>query len=263
MAARLPPGSHGVVAGAEPVWLPGGPHAVLVLHGFGDTPQSVAGLASALHEDGWRVAAPLLRGHGRSLRDFSRGRAAEWIDDARNALAELRRQARHVAIVGQSMGGALAAMLAAEGGVSSLVLLAPYLRLSPRAARLARFPRLATLIMPYVESRSSLSILDPGARRDALGPGVTTPRLLHELSRVVESAWSVAPRLRVPTLVIHSRQDPRVSVADAEAAFARLGASEKELLWAANSGHVLAVDHDREWVAAETRRWIARHFPRS
>lgn len=261
VALRLPLGAHGVIPGAEPTVLPGGPNAVLLLHGFGDTPQSVAGLAGVLHGEGWTVAAPLLRGHGRSLREFSRARAEDWFEDARLALAEVRRQAGSVAIVGQSMGGALAMVLAAEGGISSLVLLAPYVRVSPRAARLAQHPRLAATIMPYVTSRSSMSILDPEARRHALGFGVTTPHLLHELSRVVAEARLAAPRIEAPTLVMHSRHDPRVSVDDAESAFARLGAAEKELKWATRSGHVLAVDHDRAWVAEESRRWIAAHFP--
>src|SRR5688500_7618916 len=61
---RLPLGDDGVVRGAGALTLGGDPgRAVLVLHGFGDTPQSVAELAHALHADGWTVRVPLLPGH--------------------------------------------------------------------------------------------------------------------------------------------------------------------------------------------------------
>ena len=66
-----PVGADGVVDGAASIALDApGPRAVLLLHGFGDTPQSMLHLALALHAGGWTVRAPLLPGHGRTLADF-------------------------------------------------------------------------------------------------------------------------------------------------------------------------------------------------
>ena len=252
-----------VVEGAEPITLSDGARGVLILHGFGDTPQSVRALADALHASGWAVRAPLLRGHGSSLRAFTQARAELWLDDARRARDDLQASTTRVAVVGQSIGGALATILASEAHIDALVLLAPYVRLSKRAARIAALHRAVTLFVPYLRSRSESSILDPQARSRALGRGVTTPRLLYELSLVVHRAWKAAPSIRVPTLVIHSRQDPRVATRDAEAAFARLGSTEKLLEWAARSGHVLSVDFDREWVTAQVLNWLELHVPRA
>jgi len=161
------------------------------------------------------------------------------------------------------MGGALAIMLASESDVDAMILLAPYLRLSRRGARIATLHRLLLPFVPYLRSRSESSILDPLARRRALGRGVTTPRLVHELSLIVKRAWDAAPSVHAPTLVIHSRQDPRVNIDDAEAAFARLGSAEKRLEWAERSGHVLSVDFDRDWVAGQVLNWLESHVPRA
>jgi carboxylesterase len=248
-----------LIPGAEPVALQAGPRGVLILHGFGDTPQSVRALALTLHERGWSVRAPLLHGHGCSLRAFMRARARDWLTDARNALRELSEHSTPVAIIGQSMGGALATILAAEAPVDALVLLVPYMRLSGRASRIAAFHRVVTPLVPYLRSRSEFSILDPDARRRALGRGVTTPRLLHELSLVVREARRAAPRVRAPALVIHSRNDPRVTTADADASFARLGSSRKSLEWVNRSGHVISVDFDRDWVAQRVHDWLNVH----
>jgi carboxylesterase len=250
-----------IVAGAEPVSLGSGGRAVLVLHGFGDTPQSVRSLARQLHAEGWTVRAPLLPGHGGSLRDLMRSRANHWLADARFALAELQRDSASVAIVGQSMGGALATILAAEARVDAMVLIAPYLRLPPRAARIATFHRFVSPFVRTIRSRTEQSILDPEARRKALGRGITSPRLLHELAIIVRQARTALPRLTTPTLVVHSRQDPRVNVADAEHGFTRLGTSRKKLVWAEHSGHVLTVDFDREWVAEQVIDWLETHVP--
>ncbi len=254
-------GSAGVLEGAESISLGAGHRAVLILHGFGDTPQSVRYLATFLHQHGWVVRAPRLHGHGASLRAFSASGAHHWMADARAELDKLRARSPHVAIVGQSMGGALATVLATEVDVEAMVLLAPYVKLSHRAARIAALHRVISLFVPYLRSRSEFSILDAEARRKALGRGVTTPRLLHELSLVVRQAREAAPLARVPALVIHSRQDPRVAAADAQEAFAALGSPMKTLEWAEHSGHVLTVDFDRDWVARRVLDWLERHVP--
>jgi carboxylesterase len=260
---RMGPGAGraSFMAGAEPVSLDGGPRGVLVLHGFGDTPQSVRDLALALHARGWTVRAPALTGHGVTLERFTRARAVQWLADGRTSLHQLRARCASIAIVGQSMGGALATILAAEEQINALVLLVPFMKLSPRATALAAFHRIVALVKPLLRSKSEYSILDPLARSQALGKGVATPRLLRELSVVVSQARRAARQVSAPTLVIHSRRDLRIAVRDAEAAYAALGAAEKRLEWVEHSGHVISVDHDREHVTSRTIAWLEAHVP--
>jgi carboxylesterase len=250
-----------VQVGAEPVIAGSGRRGALVLHGFGDTPQSVRDFALFLAAHDWSVHAPLLAGHGRSLDALTHSRARDWLRDARAALTDLHARHTHVAIVGQSMGGALATILAAESAVGALVLLVPFLRLPGRAARIARFHRVVSPFIRYLRSRSEYSILDPEARRRALGRGVTTPRLLHELGVVVRQGRKAAVRVRAPTLVMHSRNDPRVAASDAVDSFVRLGCPRKELAWVERSGHVITADYDRDFVAERTLQWINLHVP--
>jgi carboxylesterase len=161
MADPIDPGDHSVsfIPGAEPVVLDGGPRGVLLLHGFGDTPQSVRGLGMALHGKGWTVRAPTLSGHGVTLDLFTRATAAQWLADARASLHELRTRCASVAVVGQSMGGALGTILAAEEELQALVLLVPFMKLSPRASAYASCHRLVALVKPLLHSRSESSIL--------------------------------------------------------------------------------------------------------
>lgn len=67
-----------VLKGAETIDLQEeGSHGVLLLHGFGDTPQTLALLARRLRKTGYSVLAPLLPGHGRNLEAFEKSRASE------------------------------------------------------------------------------------------------------------------------------------------------------------------------------------------
>ena len=69
------------------------------------------------------------------------------------------------------------------------------------------------------------------------------------------------PAVTVPTLMIQSRDDNRISVADAERTFASLGSREKRLEWIAGAGHVISVDYGHERVFDLTSEWLGAHTP--
>ena len=263
VAARLTLGADGVVVGASPIDLPAdGNRAVLMLHGFGDTPQTMGYLATHIHTQGWSVRAPLLPGHGRTLTEFAASRSDEWIQLAREELATLCARYEVVAVVGQSMGGSLATILAAESpNVRVLALLAPYLSMPTRLRRAAGMHHLLGSVMPFLRGGGERSIRDPNEVAKNLAYGYTTPRLVFELGRVVDRAREAAPRVAVPVLVIQSRQDNRIPPDAAERAFALFGARERRLMWTEGNGHIISVDYGRQSIFAAVSEWLTAHVP--
>ena len=271
------PGADGVVPGAHSLALDGDARAVLLLHGFGDTPQSVAKLAAVLRRRGFTVRAPLLPGHGRSLEVFRRSRASEWLAATARARDEIADSHAQLFIVGVSMGGALAAWLAQDTALArtagespptetsvsrkapdAVVLLAPYLDLPSSGRFWARIWPIWSLWRPWVAGDAAASIRDPHAREESLGYGSSTPRVLCELCRVVEVGGAATPLLRAPTLAIFSTGDYRIPEKAARLAFDRIGATVKEVLWVERSGHVITVDHDADLVIERTVAWLER-----
>jgi carboxylesterase len=278
-STRLQLGPDGIIAGAGPIDLPAAsgspPRAALLLHGFGDTPQTLAHLATYLHDRGWTVRVPLLPGHGRTLGEWARTRAADWLDAARAELATLRRQHDAVALVGLSMGGALASVLAAEESardsaaagrdghtarIVALVLIAPYLAMAWWMRTLAGLHYMITPVLPYASAGGGPSILDPAEREQNLAYGVTTPRLVNELAHVVRAARAALPRITMPALLIQSRYDNRIRPATAEWALAALGSADKRLVWIDRGGHVITADTGHEEVASCVNDWLAGHM---
>jgi carboxylesterase len=267
VAVRLPVGADGVVLGAaaidlrEPAGEPPASAGVLLLHGFGDTPQVFSYLAADLHARGYAVYAPLLPGHGRTLREFAVSAAEEWLAVAGEALREMRERYGRVAAVGLSMGGALATIEAARTNrLDALVLLAPYFDAPLAVRRLARVSPLAGVLAPYLVTRSELSIRDPAERDKALGYGVTTPRLVRELLGIADSARAALPHVSAPTLYVQSREDNRLDPTVAERSFAALGARVKRLEWVEGCGHIITVDYGRERVVELVAEWLAEHL---
>lgn len=258
-----PEAESGVIRGAETIDLQEeGSRGVLLLHGFGDTPQTLSLLARRLHKTGYSVLAPLLPGHGRSLRDFTKSTADEWIDAATQSLTELRGRSSDTSIVGLSMGGALAVVLAARADIAALALVAPYLGM-PLQLRLAAATHwIWGRAAGAVNARNPRSIHDPIEREKNLAYGAVTGSALSELWKVVRRARKALPAVTAPTLIIQSREDPRISTRVAESALEMLGAEEKKLVLTEGSGHIITVDYGRERVFSEVSTWLAAHARR-
>ena len=256
-------GPDGVVVGGEGFVLErAGAPALLLLHGGGDTPQTLRYLANALHARGFHVSAPLLPGHGRSLSDFARVTADQLTRATNDAYRELRARHDWVAVIGLSMGGALAAQLAADvPDLPALGLAAPYVGMPPRVERAARFAWLWGIVVPAVRSADASSIHDPKELEQSLAYGVFTAAALGALRDLMHRAVEAMPRIVAPTLIIQSRTDNRIASADTERAFARLGAREKRLEWTTGAGHVITVDFGHERVIGSLVAWMEAHAP--
>ncbi len=101
------------------------PTAILLIHGFSDTPRTWQREARALAELGYRVVVPEISHEATEK---------AWFATLNTHLAELKAHHRHVLLWGHSMGGALATTLAAQTEVDALVLWAPFF--APRMGRL-------------------------------------------------------------------------------------------------------------------------------
>jgi carboxylesterase len=261
---RLRNTDGGIVHGAEPIYLSGGStHAVLLVHGFGDTPQTLRGLAQYLNTtDGWTVRAPLLPGHGRTLAAFDHAGSAEWRALVRAEYLALRTAYPTVALVGLSVGGALATIqAAADHELPALVLLAPYLTPPPRAERLAPLASVLHLLVPYLKGGDRVaSIFDPVARERSLGYSVAPPHRVRDVVTVAHDARYAAADVLAPTLIIHSRTDYRIPLPQAQthqALFTRAARCEQQ--WLDGCGHVITVDYSRELVWESTAAWLREY----
>src|SRR3954447_4486711 len=100
--------------GAEPFSAAGGPDAVLVVHGFTGSPQSMRPLAEAFAAAGFTVELPRLPGHGTSLEDMITTGWDDWSSAAEATYADLAARCSKVVVAGLSMGGTITTWLAAR-----------------------------------------------------------------------------------------------------------------------------------------------------
>ncbi len=238
-----------------------GGRAILLLHGYNDTPQSLLPLARVLHAAGWTVRLPLLIGHGRSLEAFDEWTAEQLLAQTRDEYEALCQAHATVVVGGLSMGGAVACWLAAESDAAGVVLFAPMLFVPAPMQVAVSTARLWGLFTKYLSGGGSRSIRDPDAQRRMIAYGCSTRRSLEALEFV---ARGVAVRLgfvHAPTLVFQSEDDNRLPREQSTHAFARLGSQDRTILWTRGAGHVLTVDIGWEALAATTVEWLQARYP--
>src|SRR5512143_1445014 len=157
-------------ASGEPFDLPGGPDAVLLLHGLTGSPFEVRYLAERLAEAGMRCRAPRLAGHP-DPRLLARTRWRDWVAGARDELLRLG-GARRTFVVGCSMGALVACALAHDhpDRVQGLVLLAPALELQLHGRLGALLARLGPISRIVVPKEAGSDVRDPEMRERNRAP---------------------------------------------------------------------------------------------
>ena len=261
LSIRHQRGPSGIIIGAEEISRTGtNGAAVLLIHGCGDSPQTLWRVCAELNRRGYSVLAPLLPGHGRSLADFAAHSADDWYAEVRDRYVELRRTHSWVGVVGLSMGGALSVRLAADTpDIPALVLVAPFLAMLRGSDTLVRASWLWGAFVPRLPTASESSVFDPVARATSVAYGAMSTRALRELRLTAHRGWNSLRQVRAPVLVIQSKTDNRVTTADTSRAFDLLGSAEKSIEWTEGAGHVVTVDFGWQHVASAIGDWMDSH----
>ena len=87
---------------AQPYVLSGGRTALLLVHGFNDSPRAYRFLAPALAATGYTVSVPRLPGFGERVSKTSVVTFNDWIDAIRAEAKALRARSDHVIVIGHS-----------------------------------------------------------------------------------------------------------------------------------------------------------------
>ena len=247
-----------------------GPWGILLLHGLTGTAAEMGPVAEAL-VGRFPLFVARIAGHETSVADLARTSWQDWYGSAVTGADALLRVTPRIVVIGLSMGAMLAVRLAVErqDTVAAVVLLSPaialrrsWLRWLGMPFRLlgaadAGVPGVQRLLAPLVMTKGGSDIADlevrgrhPGYRRVPL-------RALLNLLHLQRLAWSDAPALTRPALVMHATNDHTCPIDAARALFERLGSRDKRMVVLDRSFHVVTVDCERERVLTELERFLA------
>jgi carboxylesterase len=237
------PDGQEIIPGCEPWSAPGGPHGALVLHGFTGNPQSLRGLAEALHAAGYAVELPLLPGHGTTVDDLLDTGWADWSAAAESAYRALAATVDKVVVAGLSMGGSLTLWLATRHPeIAGIVCVNPAVEVGAEMVDGIR-----QMLDGGVDRIPAIGgdVADPAAREKAYD--ATPLRPLLSLADAAAEMVDDLAKVACPVLLMTSPQDHVVDPHNSDIAAERVsGPVERVTL--ERSYHVATLDYDKDLI---------------
>lgn len=247
---------------AEPFFFPGkGENArigCLVQHGFTGTPKEMRWLGEYLNGRGYTVCGMRLTGHATQPEDMIRSRWPDWLASVEDGYHLLRSACKQVFLLGLSMGGVLSLVAASRLPVQGVVAMSTPYKL-PDDPRLP-YLKIVSKVRPYMPKNKD----GPGAGwfGDAWKQHVAYPanpvRSIAELNELLGVMRAALPQIRVPVLLVSSRDDHYIVENSMESIYAALTAPDKEKIWIEGSGHVITEEPQRETVFKAAAEFIER-----
>lgn len=235
--------------------------AVLLLHGFTGTPDSMRSLANHVHALGFTVSVPLLAGHGTTKESLSKTGWKDWYDSASHAFLELKEKHSHIAVCGLSLGGLLTLRLAEDypQAIHAIACLATPLYLKTWAQLLVPLVAQTPLanLYPY-QKKFSVDVKDPQAKVNYWNIEEMPVSCVNSIIKLQTAVRQDLGKITAPTLLIHSRYDSTAPYGSMGDIARRIAAQVTETVTLENSFHLVTLDYEKEAVAQRVGLFFSR-----
>lgn len=256
--------SDGVRHGCREFALGRGDTALLLVHGFSDSPAVFQRMAPALAAKGFFCRAMRLPFFATPLDSYGHTSAAQWRQAVRDELRRLHASHRRVILVAHSLGAAVAldALAGHADAVDGTVLLAPLVEVADQHLPLLPAPTWFHVLDHLLLFTDRIGMPGPGGLEDPTASSLLKtdsfiPRsVFRELFAVVERNRRRATVLRGPLLMVLAGHDGVVDNQAAERFFRRCATPYKQLCYLPRSGHILPMDTGWKSVVADIDRFL-------
>ena len=244
-----------IIPTAEPFYFSGNRTGCLLVHGFTGSPKEMRWMGEYLSNEGYTVLGIRLAGHATQPEDMMRMHWQDWLASVEDGYCLLKDQVDRIFLVGLSMGGILSLVFASRFPVDGVVTMStPYnLPADPRLP----FVKIFSLFLPKVKKGSSDRHDLEASKSHVEYPYIPTKAIIQLRDLLSEMRVSL-PKVSVPVLLIHSRQDKSVAPENVEKIYSAVSSRDKQIFFVENSGHDIPREPDRNLVFKSASEFIKR-----
>lgn len=235
--------------------------AVLLLHGFTGSPDSMRSLANHINGLGFTVSVPLLAGHGTTKEALAQTGWPDWYDTALRAFLELKERHNRIAVAGLSLGSLLGLKLAQDypQALHALGCLATPLFLQAWARLL--LPILANTslghLYPY-QKKYAIDVKDPQAKVNYWNVEEMPISCVYSIQKLQAIVRRDLVKVTAPVLLLHSRYDSTAPYESMGEVARRVTSKTTETITLENCFHLITMDYEKDIVAQRIGQFVAR-----
>lgn len=224
--------------------------AVLLIHGFTSAPTEMIPLGNYLHEKGYAVSCPLLKGHGTHVEDLEKTTWKDWVGSAESALKELKERYEKVYIVGFSMGGCIALYLSMKYDIVAVVSISAPIFLVDKKGYY-------TPVLKYFQ-RYKYKSKKPNYDIPVFTYDKTPLKSVASLLKLIRRVKYNLGKITIPILVIQGDKDRVVEPKSAKYIYENVKSKVKEFVEFKNRGHMITVENGRQEVIHKIEEFLSK-----
>lgn len=251
-----------IIPTTEPFFLLGDSSkpSCLLIHGFTGTPKEMRWMGDYLHQHGYTCLGIRLAGHATDPEDMIRSRWTDWTASVEDGYHLLGGLSADIFLVGLSMGGILSLLMSTRLNVKGVIAMSTPSRLpTDYPTWLLQFISLFIKYRPKTNEPSGSGWFDKAAYREHIAYSQNPVRSAVELKKLTLELHAALPKVTVPVLLMHSKDERYVLSDNMESIYTGLvNAPDKTKLYITGSGHNLPRDASREQVFQYAAEFIQR-----
>jgi carboxylesterase len=236
--------------------------ACLLIHGFTGTPKEMRWMGEYLHQQGYTCLGVRLAGHATHPEDMIRSRWTDWVASVEDGYHLLCDVTDNIFLIGLSMGGVLSLLMSTRLAppVKGVIAMSTPSRLpTDYPIWFLKLISLAIHYRPKSKEPPGNGWVDKDAYRDHISYAKNPVRPTAELKKLILEMRAALPKVNVPVLLMHSKDETYVLPDNMEYIYKRLvNSSDRTKLYITGSGHVLSRDASREQVFRFAVEFIQR-----
>jgi carboxylesterase len=213
-----------------------------------------------LNQQGYTCLGIRLAGHATDPADMIRSNWTDWTASVEDGFHLLQGVTDNIFLVGLSMGGILSLLMSTRLDVKGVVAISTPYKL-PDDPRLRHIDWIAKMIpyMPKSDEEPGASWFDKDAWKEHISYPQNPVRSIGQLNQLLGVMRAALPDVRVPVLLIHSKDDHYVLPESIESIYADLvNVTDKTKLYITGSGHVVTRDAARQQAFEYALEFIQR-----
>lgn len=213
-----------------------------------------------LHGQGYTCLGVRLAGHATRPEDMIRSRWTDWMASVEAGYHLLCGLTGDIFLVGLSMGGILSLLMSTRLDVKGVIAMSTPSRLpTDYPIWFLQFISLFIKDRPKTNGPPGSGWFDKTAYQDHIAYRKNPVRSTAELKKLILAMREALPKVTVPVLLMHSRDEKYILPDNMEYLYEHLvNTSDKTKLYTTGSGHVLPRDASREQVFQSAVAFIQR-----